>query len=653
MKVFTNYLKLRERLTQIWINRYTLVIILAILKLTFFIKSLVSALNNSESYIISNCSTIDKMYANIMENTPHYLGVMGNYMVEKSMIAAVNASLETLSLLVYASEELLTFVVDLYLGTYACLIVSAIDGTVDVATNTTEKLLSSVNGTVHNIANDLDDGLNDISKVINKILKAASKVENFFTDNDDDDDDSDSTSTISTVNLTISSLRNVYIPSSINDKLQELADKTPNFDTLKNKTKAKIAIPFVYARNEVKKVNVTNIFRNQSLLYTPPLTTTNTDGSGICSSNKPEIHTVYKDLIKSVKILSTIFIILMSIVAVAVLIPIAYEEYRNWSRLEELEDTYDSKGYFYESDNLSCVSTLNDSAIDTPDILSIYQMVFHRWQSRVANMFQYCFTLGNRITMTKLQKAKLEWFVAYITSERALILLGVGLLALIVCIFQLIIISTLQRKVNSMGGSTFHKKMTATLNNSDTLKRDLTIWGAQTNIYINSTETYINEETFGWIDTTTTSINNTVATMISDIDEALGDMFNGTLLYKPMKTVVKCVIENKLYEVEKAMTWINNEAHLNIPRINATEMETYLDSNQTSSANSKFANIVTELAEEMINTLKKILHTFRKTAMMELYIALAIIATWLVQIPIGYIIMLIKEQQLHRSVSSK
>lgn len=653
MRVFTNYLKLGERLTQIWINRYTLIIILAILKLTFFIKSLVSSLNNSESYIISNCSTIDKMYANVMENTPHYLGVMGNYMVEKSIMAAVKASLETLSLLVYASEELLTFVVDLYLGTYACLIVSAIDGTVDVATNTTEKLLSSVNGTVHNIANDLDDGLNDISKVINKILKAASKVENFFTDDDDSDDDSNSTSAISTVNLTISSLRNVYIPSSINDKLQELADKTPNFDTLKNKTKAKIAIPFVYARNEVKKVNITNIFRNKELLYTPQLTTVNTNGSGICSSHKPEIHTVYKDLIKSVKVLTTIFIILMSIAAVGVLIPIAYEEYRNWSRLEEMNDTYDPKDYYYESDDLSSVSTLKGAMLDTPDILSIYQKIFHRWQTRIANLFQYCFTLGNRITITKLQKAKLEWFVAYITSERALILLGIGLLALIVCIFQLIIISTLQRKVNSLGGTSFHNKIASTLNSSDTMKRDLTIWGAQTNIYINSTETYINEEAFGWIDTTTISINNTVATMISDIDEALGDMFNGTLLYKPMKTVVKCVIENKLYEVEKAMTWINNKAHLNIPRINVTEMQTYINSNQTSTSNSKFANIVTELAEDMVTGLKKILHSFHKTAMMELYIALAIIATWVVQIPIGYIIMLVKEQQLNKLFPSK
>ncbi|CAI4737165.1 CFF_collapsed_G0045470.mRNA.1.CDS.1 [Saccharomyces cerevisiae] len=138
------------------------------------------------------------------------------------------------------SEGLVNFAIDLYLGTYACLIVSAVDGTVDVATNTTEKLISLVNDTVSSVANELDTGLNDISKIINKVIKAASKVENFFTG---DDDDSNMTSSIKSVNLTISALHNLYIPSSINDKLEELSAKTPDFAQVKNTTKNLISVP--------------------------------------------------------------------------------------------------------------------------------------------------------------------------------------------------------------------------------------------------------------------------------------------------------------------------------------------------------------------------------------------------------------------------
>ena len=303
--VFTTYLNLGERLSQIWINKYTLVLLLTIVKLVFFSRSLSSALTNSEEQIISHCSVLDKLYNNVMNNTPHYLGVMGNYMVEKSMIGTVKMSLKTLSLMIHASEGLFTFMVDLYLGTYACLIVSAIDGTVDVATNTTEKLLGALNGTVHHVANELDDGLEDLSKMINKVIAVASKVEKVFTDDDDDDDDDDNQALakkLSRVNLTISGLRDVYIPSSINDKLRKLSQDTPSFEELKNSTKQKIALPFAYAHKEVKKVNVTQIFQNRSsTLYIPPLNnSTLLNDQGVCTRNIPKIHHAYNNLQKGV-----------------------------------------------------------------------------------------------------------------------------------------------------------------------------------------------------------------------------------------------------------------------------------------------------------------------------------------------------------------
>lgn len=151
MAGFTSYLQLGDKLSQIWLNKYTLALLLAMLKLLFFSQSVQHAIEASQAYILSNCYNIDAFYSKVTDNTPHYLGVMGNYLIEKGMEETVKATLETLSLIVYASEGLLNFVIDLYLGTYACLIVSAVDGTVDVATNTTEKLIGLVNDTVSSV----------------------------------------------------------------------------------------------------------------------------------------------------------------------------------------------------------------------------------------------------------------------------------------------------------------------------------------------------------------------------------------------------------------------------------------------------------------------------------------------------------------------
>lgn len=256
------------------------------------------------------------------DNTPHYLGVMGNYLIEKGMEETVKATLETLSLIVYASEGLLNFAIDLYLGTYACLLVSAVDGTVNVATNTTEKLIGLVNDTVSSVANELDSGLNDISKVINKVISAASKVENFFTG--DDDDDGNMTSSIKSVNLTISALHNLYIPSSINNKLEELSAKTPDFAQVKNSTKNLISIPFNEVRKNIKSVNASKLIGDTSVLYVPPVSISN--GTGICSSNQSEILAFYAILRQVLKITTIVCVIILTCFAISAIIPVAWNE---------------------------------------------------------------------------------------------------------------------------------------------------------------------------------------------------------------------------------------------------------------------------------------------------------------------------------------
>ena len=158
--------------------------------------------------------------------------------------------------------------VDLHLGTYVCLLVGAIDGTVDIATNTTEKLISFVNDTVITFTNELDDGLNDVSKVIDKVFQAGDKIEEFFTHKDNaDDDQSGILERLSHVNLTIAALRHVQIPPSINEKLEELASRTPDFSEVKNATKRLLDEPFEFVRNEIDSMNTSNWFANVSLLY--------------------------------------------------------------------------------------------------------------------------------------------------------------------------------------------------------------------------------------------------------------------------------------------------------------------------------------------------------------------------------------------------
>lgn len=641
MQSFTSYLKLNDRLSQIWLNTYTLALLLAMLKLLFFTNSIQNAIDLSENYVISHCGTIDSIYSEALNDTPHYLGIMGNYLIKEALVQSVNASLKTLSLLVYASEELLLFTIDLYLGTYACLLVSAIDGTVDVATNTTETLIGFVNSSVTAFANELDDGLEDVSAVVNKIISAASKIESLFTDNE-----ASTSANLSKVNLTIASLRNIYIPSSINDKLEQLSSNTPDFAQVKNMTKNLISVPFEKVRDEINLVNSSNIVGNSNVLYVPTFNNSNTT-SGICSSNEPSIREIYKSLTTTLKIATAIFMALIALGAVCAMLPMAWNEYKLWRRLCEMRNQYLERQVFYnaaEKKDLSSDNFVQASGNMGYDVIVSHEQCFHHWNTRISKGLTNVFTYFGHGKLSNLQKVKIQWIVAYIASERAICVLGIGLLALGVCILQFIILAILKKALHSDSSSTIDKFLNSSMVQS--FEDDINVWSQQTNLYINSTETNMNQQVFGWIDTTTVSVNQTVNEMITEIDDTLADVFNGTLLYAPMKTVVGCVIENKLYMVEKAMTWIHDKAQFSLPRINASDINTAISQQQTNGSSSTLSTELKDMSNDIRSALIKVLESAHKTAMWELMVALIILFIWLLQTPIALAIILYRSKYL-------
>ncbi|CCE63514.1 hypothetical protein TPHA_0F00270 [Tetrapisispora phaffii CBS 4417] len=641
------YLQFHDRLTQIWLNKYTLVLILAALKLLMFLFSIKSSLNIAQAYVLANCDTIDNLYAQAIEDTPYYIAKFGNYMIKESMEGSVKATLTVLSLLVYSSEELFKFLIDLYLGTYECLIVSAIDGTVDVATNATEKLISYVNGSISTLANDLDNGLDDISELINKVLKVADKVENFLTGDDDDDE-----SQIASVNLTISALRNLYIPSSINDKLEALSAKTPSFSEVKNKTQNLIAVPFEKVRNEISDIDVSKIVGNPTNLYVPSTNTSDLSvETSICSPHKAEIVSFFQDLSSVIRITVLVFVILLILGAFAMMIPEWWEEKLLWTKLYKLDDsTYSGNTVEIESssdeeinnpfNDKNHIKTNNRSDSDFGDVIKSYFECFNPWHNRVYCLFtkiSSSLSFLRRSETNTSDKPYLRWTILYVTSERALLILGIGLLGLLVCIVQLITISILNSKLNAFEQNSSMLSLSA--NSSAVFDKNLELWGNQTNIYINDTQTNINEQVFGWVDTTTKSLNETVTDFIDDIDDALADLFNGTLLYSPMKSVVSCVIESKLYAISNSLTWINEKAEVTLPRVNITEIKDVIVASNTSGTTQ---NVVERITADTLKFIRNIIKMYKQSVEIEVEIVCAILGIWLLQIPIALLILYFK-----------
>ncbi|CAD6889871.1 unnamed protein product [Tilletia caries] len=90
----------------------------------------------------------------------------------------------------------------------------------------------------------------------------------------------------------------------------------------------------------------------------------------------------------------------------------------------------------------------------------------------------------------------------------------------------------------------------------------------QVNNQINTYENNINKDVFGWVDVTTTTMNQTLNQFVDLVEEAISDIFNNTILYSPVQNFLDCILIRKVEGIETALTWIHDNAHVSLARVN-------------------------------------------------------------------------------------
>ncbi|KAJ6570421.1 hypothetical protein B0H10DRAFT_2353933 [Mycena sp. CBHHK59/15] len=85
-------------------------------------------------------------------------------------------------------------------------------------------------------------------------------------------------------------------------------------------------------------------------------------------------------------------------------------------------------------------------------------------------------------------------------------------------------------------------------------------------------QTTINSGVFGWINTTTTLLNATIAGAYSDVQNAMNSAFGGTVLDSPIQNFIQCVLGNKVDEIETVLTFLQTNLVINVPRLNSSAL---------------------------------------------------------------------------------
>ncbi|KAJ8096891.1 hypothetical protein POJ06DRAFT_263671 [Lipomyces tetrasporus] len=617
----TPYLTARSRLSQVWINRWTIICVLVLAKLLLSSNSLNSGLESARSGAYTACEKVE-VAGSALVSVPYYMSGGTNELLAMGVEASVDALIATLDLLIVGIEEIVVFVVNLVTGTYVCLITMAVTGSVSTVLNGTEAIISWVNETIGALGQEINSEIDSFNSALANVQVAVEKIGDFFT----------GSTALDWPTLSIpeiSELENLSIPSSINEKLAELEANLPDFADVQNATSNAIRYPFEILRNVINS-SFSDYTFNRSLLPVP-----SRDTLTFCSDD-PAIQTFFDDLTSLVHTLVKVAIIVLAVLAILAMLPMGYLEIRQWRRLRQ-------RVYI-----LTQSLRRTDKHLDPIDSFSV----------ATSPLSAYFGLYITRPISSLKNKVIVRWLIAYVTYPPALLVLSLGVASLAAAVAQLYILHQIQSKTPALASTV--GQLTDVV--ATKLQSKAVEWANGTNTALVNTEAGLNDDLFGWVWDATSSVNNTLNTFVDDMTSALNTAFGDTPLYTPVKDVLDCLITLKVKGIQNGLTWVHDNAYISLPRVNSDIIGSVLLSatNSTTSVGNStmratksspnatisslqdsaltddaIASLSNETSASVLSALRTLEDAYRKGISIELYFAGGLILLWCLVVLLG------------------
>ncbi|RFU29785.1 hypothetical protein B7463_g6570, partial [Scytalidium lignicola] len=586
---YTPYLGLSSRLSQVWLNRWTILLALIICRLLLATKDLDYDLANAKTEALSACTSVENV-GSAMASMPHYLSSGVNALAADGITKAFGGLMDMLMLSVTAIEEIVLFVINMMTSTYVCLITLAVSGSLHVAIDMIEDAAAAINKSITSITGDLSSDLNSFQNAYNDFVGSFSGVPLVG-------------KAIPKLNLTtqINELNAITVdPSSLDADLTKLNSSIPTFAQVKNFTDNVISFPFELVKQQING-SLANYTFDKSIFPVAQK-----QALTFCSDNS-SISNFFDKLVELVLTAKKIFIIVLTILAVLACIPMAYAEIRRWRTMRQR------------------AILLQNNSFDPMDVIYIASRPYTTTAGIKA---------ASRFKSTKNQILT-RWFVAYITSTPALFVLALGAAGLFSCLCQYILLKAVEKEVPALAdevGSFADKVVKALTNASEQ-------WALDSNSIINSTNTKVNSDVFGWVNVTTTALNDTLNAFTDEMSSALNATFGGTILYDPITEVLNCLIGLKIAGIQKALTWVSDHAYVTFPEFRSDVFSLGAEASITNgSATDSFLSSPGNVAsDDITNAVVKVTNKLEDGIATEAVIATCLIGIWFFVALIGLI----------------
>ena len=167
--------------------------------------------------------------------------------------------------------------------------------------------------------------------------------------------------------------------------------------------------------------------------------------------------------------------------------------------------------------------------------------------------------MTNALKLTPSQHVNLRFFASYVFHPPALACLLVGVFGLLSVQVQLAAVGPLRAHYDELVNATvadFSNSIAFQINKGMTNSSTEYAQGINTQIF--AVQDTINNDLFGWVNTTTTALNDTIVAFYQELQDIVNSTLGGTVLEGPAQEFLKCMIGNKVQNIEKALTFLHD-----------------------------------------------------------------------------------------------
>jgi hypothetical protein len=207
-------------------------------------------------------------------------------------------------------------------------------------------------------------------------------------------------------------------------------------------------------------------------------------------------------------------------------------------------------------------TTAPSMSMTNHNLLTLFHTSHHPLLSMIANRISAFFHL------TPFTTANLHFFLSYIFHPSALACLLIGVAGILSVELQLLAIRPLESHYTTQlnnSVSDFSSQIQTNLNL--VMQNQSQSYATSVNGQVTTVQTTINEELFGWVNTTTVALNDTLVAFYADVEQVINATFGGTILFSPAQEFIKCILGTKIEAFENALTFIHDNLKVDLPLV--------------------------------------------------------------------------------------